>query len=192
VAEQTRLRILEGAYRCVARDGLEATTLDAVAREAAVARATVYRYFPGGREELVRAVVSWEVGRFFDALAAEVGEVDSFAGWVEATLGAARRRLDGHEVLHKALREDAGQVVTPLAETLPIALGVLHEQVRERLERVPAEELCPGVEVGPAADLVARLMLSFTGTPGSWRADDPAELHRLVNHHLLAGVLAHP
>ena len=55
-----RQRILEATYACVARWGLSKTTVEDAAREAGLSRATVYRYFPGGRDELIDAVVSWQ------------------------------------------------------------------------------------------------------------------------------------
>ena len=41
-----------------------------------------------------------------------------------------------------------------------------------------------------AADLVARMVLSYLGTPGRWDLTDPAQVHRLVEEHLLAAILA--
>ena len=58
-----RERLLQATYDCVARWGLAKTTVEDAAREAGVSRATVYRYFPGGRDELLSAVVGWEFSR---------------------------------------------------------------------------------------------------------------------------------
>jgi AcrR family transcriptional regulator len=52
-SEERRLEILEAFARCVARSGLEATTLDDVAREAGLQRAMI-RHYVGNRETLVR------------------------------------------------------------------------------------------------------------------------------------------
>jgi AcrR family transcriptional regulator len=43
-------RILEAAARCALRFTLGKTTIDDIAVEAGVSRATVYRTFPGGRD----------------------------------------------------------------------------------------------------------------------------------------------
>jgi AcrR family transcriptional regulator len=51
--EERRLQILEAFGRCLARNGLEATTLDDVAREAGVQRAMI-RHYVGNRDALVR------------------------------------------------------------------------------------------------------------------------------------------
>ena len=69
-----RERLLQATYDCVARWGLAKTTIEDAAREAGVSRATVYRYFPGGRDELLSAVVGWEFSRFFLRLYEEVSE----------------------------------------------------------------------------------------------------------------------
>ena len=59
VNPEVRERILQATYDCVGRWGLAKTTIEDAAREAGVSRATVYRYFPGGRDELIGAVVRW-------------------------------------------------------------------------------------------------------------------------------------
>ena len=75
--ERMRERLLQATYDCVARWGLAKTTVEDAAREAGVSRATVYRYFPGGREELIGAVVAWEFSRFFLRLYEEVHDAET-------------------------------------------------------------------------------------------------------------------
>ena len=101
--EGPRQRILEATYACVARWGLSKTTVEDAAREAGLSRATVYRYFPGGREELVDAVVSWQYLLFFGRLYEEVHGATSLEEVLERGLAFARRSLLEHEVLQKIL-----------------------------------------------------------------------------------------
>src|SRR3954471_14382319 len=54
-----RDRILEATCACVARYGLAKTTVEDAAREAGLSRATVYRYFPGGKDQLIAEVIAW-------------------------------------------------------------------------------------------------------------------------------------
>jgi AcrR family transcriptional regulator len=184
---EMRERILAATYERVAADGLARTTVESVAQSGTVSRATIYRHFPGGRDELIQAVVSWEVGRFFDKLAEDTADATDFTDWLAQTLLSARHRLVEHEVLQHAFALEADQLVPPMLTVMPIALGMLREQIAERLAR---EELRPGVDLDEAADLLARLLVSFIGTPGSWNLDDPEQLDRLVRGQLLAGVLA--
>ena len=170
----------------MARDGIGTATVEGIAREAGVARATVYRVFPGGRDELLSAVVAQAVVDFFDGLRSDIGVVPDVTTLLERGLVAARRRLDRHAVLQRALEAEADQIVPQLATVMPVIVELLAAQLATRLAK---ERLRPGVEVGEAADLLARLALSLIGTPGAWDMDDPAAVRRLVRGQLLAGVL---
>lgn len=185
--ERTRRRIVAAAYACVARDGMAATTLEAAAQEAGVARATVYRYFPGGRDELISAVVTSEVTAFFARLQDDVGDAPDFPTLLERVLLVAHRRLEDHEVLQHVLEVEADRLMPPLVLVMPIIKSLLCEAFAARLV---AERLRPGVAPGEAAEFLARMVLSYMGTAGCWDLDDPAEVARLVRGHLLAGVLA--
>src|SRR3954447_24794972 len=61
----TRQRLIEATLQCVERWGIAKTSVEDVATAASLSRATVYRHFPGGREELIRETVIWEVTAFF-------------------------------------------------------------------------------------------------------------------------------
>ena len=49
-----RERVLEASLVCIGRYGLARTTVDGVAQAAGVSRATIYRHFPGGRDQIVK------------------------------------------------------------------------------------------------------------------------------------------
>ena len=57
-------RVYSATYTRVARVGLDKTTLDDVAKEAEISRATLYRMFPGGREQILRETIGAEMDRF--------------------------------------------------------------------------------------------------------------------------------
>jgi len=173
----------------MACDGIGKLTVEGVAREAGVARATVYRAFPGGRDELVDAAVAWAVGEFFTGLAQDIGPVDGVATLLERGLVAGRRRLAQHEVLQHALQVEADAVVPALAPVMPKVLDQLRSGLADRLRDEP---LRPGVDPDEAADVLARLVLSLIGTPGYWNLEDPAAVRSLVRDHLLAGILVEP
>lgn len=190
MAPSTRDRILQATLDCVGRLGMAKTTMEDVARQAALSRATVYRAFPGGREEVLDAAVVWEVARFFGRLDAAIhpDQLDT-AAMLEQGLLAAREGLEHHELLQRLLAEEADQLVPSLATVMPLVRQALADWFRPRLEAAP---LRPGVDPGEAAELVARLALSYLGTPGRWDLGDPAAVRRLVHDHLLAGVLPEP
>ncbi len=187
MAERQRERILEATYACVARKGLTATTMDDAAHEAGLSRATVYRYFPGGRDQLIDEVITWEVGRFFTRVAAEVGRQPDLASLVERGLIAAHASLEHHEVLQHVLQTEADRLLPQLATVMPIVQAVLRDYFRPWIER---EALRPGVEPDEAADFLARMALSFIGSQSQWDLTDPDQVHDLVRTRLLAGILA--
>jgi len=45
-----------------------------------------------------------------------------------------------------------------------------------------------GAHLERAADFLARMVLSYIGSPGRWDLNDPAQVSRLVGAELLAGV----
>jgi AcrR family transcriptional regulator len=187
MATSARTRILEATYGCVAASGLGKTTIEDAARAAGVSRATVYRHFPGGREQLLREVIGWETGRFFVRLAQEVAGIDDFADMLAAALMFAHGAIDAHDVLQRTLRDEPGR----LLPTLTVESDRIRVEIVEFL--VPHLEAAPrrraGVDPRAAADHVARLLLSWIGAPGRWDLTDRAQVDTLVRTELLAGVL---
>ena len=72
-ASGRRIRIIDATLDAWPIHGTAKTTVDDIARAAGVSRATVYREFPGGRDELLAAVVDTEVARLFSALGVCLG-----------------------------------------------------------------------------------------------------------------------
>jgi len=181
-----RERILEAAYECVARYGLGKTTVEDVTRAARVSRATVYRYFPGGRDQLVSEVIAWETGRFFGRLAEAVAGAGDFAGRLEEALVFAHRAIEEHEVLQKILETEPERLLPQLTVQSERILVFIRGFLVPYLER---ERLRPGVDPGEAADYVSRMLLSFTASPGRWDLTDRAQVAELVRTELVAGIL---
>jgi AcrR family transcriptional regulator len=83
----------------MARFGLSKTTVDDIAREAGISRATVYRVFPGGRDEIVGATVAVEVERFFAELARRVEVAEGVEERLVVVMTSAAGQLARHEAL---------------------------------------------------------------------------------------------
>jgi AcrR family transcriptional regulator len=181
-----RERLLEAAYACVARYGIAKTTIDDVAREAKLSRATLYRYFPGGRDELVRQVISWETGRFFDRLAEAVAGAPDFASMLEEALVFAHRAVEEHDVLQKVLQTEPERLLPQLTVDTDRVLGFISAFLEPYLER---ETLRPGIDPHEASEYVARLLLSFISAQGQWDLNDREQVRRLVRTEVLAGIL---
>lgn len=182
----TRERLLEAAYACVARSGLGKTTMEDVAREAGLSRATVYRYFPQGKEQLVRDVVAWEAGRFFERLTRAVAHHVDLADLLEEAILFAHRAVEDHVVLQKILETEPERLL-PLLTTESGRLIVLVKQFLVlAMQRTPLRD---GVDGDAAADYLARMVLSHISASGGWDLTDRQDARRLVTTWL-AGVRA--
>ena len=182
----TKERIVEAAYALVARFGPSRTSIEDVAVAAGVSRATMYRYFPGGRAELIDEVVTYEYRLFFLRLYEAISDAETLEEVIELGLRTAHRAIEDHDVLQMILRTEP--------EILEPALRAQSSETRELvawfltpyLER---HELAPGVEVAQAADFLARMVLSYVGAAGRWNLDDPDQLTELVRGELLSGIV---
>ena len=186
-----RERVLEGGLVSIGRYGLARTTVDDVARASGVSRATIYRHFPGGRDQIVRDTVAWEMGRFFQDLGEAVAAAPDLCVLLEDALVFARRALAGHAVFQRVVETESERLLPLLTvqsfRILPLIGGFLVPYLeRER----DAGRLRSGADLGRTADYIARMVLSCIGAAGVYDLDDPGEVRLLVQEQLLAGVLA--
>jgi AcrR family transcriptional regulator len=184
-----RERILEATYACIARWGIFKTTVEDAAREAGMSRATVYRHFPGGREELVAATISWEELRFFGRLYDELHDAPTLVEVLERGLPFAHRSILEHEVLQRVLETEPGTLLPKLTVDVTRVTALISGFLAPYLSR---DRLAPGVEAHEAADFLARMVLSYITSPGSWDLEDPVQVATLVRTELLAGILVAP
>lgn len=185
MAGDLREHILEGAYACIARHGMAKTTVEDVARQAEVSRATVYRYFPGGKDQVLRDTVNWEAARFLDRLAGATAGAPDFATLLEEALLFARRALEQHDVLQKMLQTEPDTLISRLTIGGDRLVRLIKAWLTPHLA---IAELRPGVSVEAAADYLARMMLSFIGSQGQWDLTDRAQVATLVRTEFLAGI----
>ena len=180
-----RVRIIDGTLACLARHGTAKTTVDDVARESGVSRATVYRAFPGGRDEILAAVVDTEAARLFSALGVRLGTAHDLEEALVGGIVEASVRLRDHRALHFLVEHEPG-----------IILGHLAFADSDRLLATASRFTAPFLarwmsppEAERVAEWAARIVLSYAIAPSS-RTDlcDPAEARRLVVTFVLPGI----
>jgi AcrR family transcriptional regulator len=184
--DDTRQRIVEAAYTCVARHGVAKTTIEDVAREAGMSRATVYRTFPGGRDEVINATVAWATLDFFGRLYERIRGAESLEEVMERGIMFAHRSIVEHEVLQRVMQTEPDKLLPILTvESIRIREGIAAVLLPYLQER----GLAAGVDLHDAADFLARMVLSYISAPGRWDLDDPEQVARLVRSELLAGMV---
>ena len=181
-----RLRIVDAALACLARQGTTKTTLDDIAREAALSRATLYRCFPGGREAVWSTVVATETTRLFAALAAVMGEADDLETVVVNGIVESIRRLRGHRALAYLLEHEPGVILPHLAfSKMDELLATASTFAAPFFERWLDPE-----NSARAAEWTVRIVNSYVAAPGDLDLAEEADTRRLVRTFVLPGLAA--
>jgi AcrR family transcriptional regulator len=213
-SRQAHDRILDAALRCVARWGLAKTTVDDVAREAGVGRATLYRLFPGGRDALLDAVVASETAAFLTRLDARLRTAASLEEVLVACIVEAGDTVTGHGALQfllafepeailphlafqrlDALLRWAAEVGGPLLEPwLPDGSpgdgGCSLANDGAPADGAPAaDDASPAERAARAAEWVARIVVSYVVAPSPGvNVRDPESVRRFVRTFVLPGL----
>lgn len=186
-------RIRHAALGCIARHGISRTTIDDVAGEAGVSRATLYRAFPGGKDTLVEAVLGRELHRFFAELSRELERHAEAEALLVAGVGGSLRFLTTHPALRAVLVHEPELVLSQIAfhrlgPILDAAIAFAAPRLRPH---VRADHLDPDRAATEVADLLVRVVLTYALEP-SPRVDphDDTSITRLVRSHLLPALTA--
>ena len=180
-----RSRIIGGAVACVGRWGTTKTRIDDVARESGVSRATVYRHFPGGKDEILKAVGVYEEGRFFATLLPALDATETLEDLLVVAISDATGFLDNNGVVGY-LAEHEPEILYP---------HVAFDKCGPLLERV-AGTVAPALErfidpeqVSEIAGWATRLVLSYWLTPGPLDLSDADTARHMVTRYLLPGLV---
>ena len=190
-SQTVRERVLEGGLISIGRYGLARTTVDDVAQASGVSRATIYRHFPGGREQIVADTVAWETGRFFQRLGEAVVGAPDLCVLLEDALAFARKSLAEHAVFQRVVQTEPERLLPLITVEANRILPMIGAFLVPYLEwERQAGRLREGADVGRTAEFIARMVLSCIGAPGVYDFDDPAEIKLFVREQVLAGVLS--
>jgi len=167
--DATRARILDAVFACAERFGLGRTTMADVAKEARLARQTVYRYFPS-RHDLLAALVLREEERLVERVREAIAPHSELRPALEAAFTASLKTFREHPLLDKVMATEPHELLPFLTvEANPVmSMGMrLTEQVlATRAANVP-ERLRYR-----AAEICARVFISYAISP----PDEPNEV----------------
>lgn len=186
-ASRARGRLLDAAEACFQRFGIANTTVEDVAREASVSRATVYRYFPG-RDAIVSGVILRETERYLARIRprveahADLG--DAVLEFVEVTVRAARR----DETVGMLFTSDDGLDASGILRETSVALFELVEGFLAPIFDARADQLQSGLATNDAAEWVLRSVLSLLTVSGPKRRTQ-AGLDRYLRAVLIPGLV---
>jgi AcrR family transcriptional regulator len=182
-----RIRIVDAALDCIARQGTTKTTVDDVAHGAGVSRATIYRVFPGGKDELLGAVAETEMARLFSALGARMGAAEDLSDVLVIGIVEAVTRITRHPAL-----------TYMVAHEPDVVLGHLAFDDSNRLLDTAARFISPFLirwmdpeEAARVAEWATRIVLSYCIAPSrEMDLTDADRARHLIETFVLPGITA--
>lgn len=188
---EARRRLIDAAERCFDRFGVMKTTVEDVADEAKVSRATVYRYFEG-RDELILAVLMRHANSFLAQLGRRIERagtlVSAIPDGVVYTVAAVRK---DHNLALLFAPEVAGMTGSIAGRSEALFAGN-ETFLRPYLEAArQAGELRPGLDIGEASEWVLRVVLSLLTVHGPARRTEAAQ-RRYLTTFLVPALVGDP
>ncbi len=175
-------RVLDAAKRCCERWGMAKVTVDDIASEAGMSRATLYRLFPGGKEVLYEALRRRDSSEFFTELQAHVDRADSLEDLLVRIVVEATRQLRSDEHLQVMLASRPGEVAMTLNfDGLPVIFQTATAYLTPLVARWIGEE-----RAAELAELLSRLVVSYFLTPSRFvDLAEPESAIRFIRNHVL-------
>jgi AcrR family transcriptional regulator len=188
--DPTRRRIVEAAARCCALHGVDRVSLEEIATTAGVHRTTLHRHFPGGRDELVTAMLDHQADEVADRLVDIIGRSSTSEEALVDSLTFAVQEGRHNRVLASLVAEPVAR-----AALFGPAAGRFRARAAELLAMMRLLDATPDATRGATAspervvDHLFRVVLSLIDTPGMVRseADVRAYLGDFVVPALLGG-----
>ena len=175
-------RVLDAAKRCCERWGMAKVTVDDIAAEAGMSRATLYRLFPGGKEVLYEALRRRDSADFFTELQQHVELADSLEDLLVRMVVEATQQLRSDEHLQVMLASRPGEVAMSLNFD---GLPVIFETATAYLTPLVARWI-GGERAAELAELLSRLVVSYFLTPSRFvDLGEPDSAIRFLRHHVL-------
>ena len=177
--------VVDATLRVIARFGLAKLTLEDVAKEARISRATLYRRFPG-KAALLEAVVASEADRLRRGIDGALADVSTLPDALAASAAFGAREFAGHPALQFLLAHEPGAVLPALcfdgAERLLDAVAACIEP-----------HLCrfmPRLQARRTGEWLGRIVLSYSCTPfaGCERTDPRETVLAVVREFVIPAV----
>jgi AcrR family transcriptional regulator len=187
VTASTQDRVVAAALRCLAARGLRHTTVDDVAVEAGISRATLYRAFPGGRDTIVAAVVDAELESLAATIGRAVAPATNLRDALSGTINAAAVWLTANEAIATLMFDEPALLLTHLEfEKMDRTLLVASSRLAPLLDRFVDQATAERV-----GEWVTRLIVSYLLFPSDEiDLSEPAGAGILVDRHVMPALAA--
>lgn len=171
-------RIVDAALACYSRFGVRKSTLEDIAREAGVSRATIYRYFQN-KEALLRVVISQEISRILGRFQVELGSDGPLSHRLAGAILALEEELSTHKTLHSVLELDPELLLPQLTVEGRASLAMLASLMLPALRAAAAGGEIEPSDLDEKAEWMVRMTVGELGRAGLRR--------RFGNHDAAVG-----
>jgi AcrR family transcriptional regulator len=184
-AADTRGLIVESAYACFGKQGLQKATIVDIARTAGVSRSTIYEYF-SDKAAIIEACAEHASERFYREMSKAMdraGSLEEKLSQAAVFVTQARRSIASEkyfdeDAISLLLTKDAAVLLRECVDFFApyLSAAKLTGEVRKDLD------------VGAAAEWFARILFSLFSTPSSTMdMDDPDVAADFVRAHVVHG-----
>lgn len=166
--DSAKARLVDAAEECFRRLGIVKTTVEDIAREAKVSRATVYRYFEG-RDDLVLGVMLRDTDRHLARIRPQMEQLTTLADVVVEFVAVTARAAHRDPTLSLLFTVDEERVAGGIIAGASLGL---FERVRDFFRPFFArwgDQVAPGVDVAGASEWILRSLLSTLTVRGPQR-----------------------
>ena len=192
-AQAAKVRLIAAADACIERFGLAKTTIEDVAAEAKVSRATIYRYFPN-RDDLVLEVLLASLARSMERSLGDffVG-ADTPARFGDALVRSAVYLLDAirHDPkLETLLDRESGGLSATISGASELLFHTVLDEWRQPLSQAQGQGLIrPELDIDELSEWILRAILSLLIVEGPEPHSSDDE-RRLIATFLVPAVVA--
>ncbi|MCK9897226.1 TetR/AcrR family transcriptional regulator [Frankia sp. AgB32] len=188
--EEARRRLVAAAQRVLVARGTSRLTVDAVAKEAAVVRSTVYRYF-GSRDELILGVVLSRVDNGMRRVLGMLEHPDDAARSVVDLLMHSIGLVAGDPLNEMMFSGESRWLVTSLELRSEAVADAFHLHLGPLLERWRAQgQLRADLDLRETSRWMNTVALLLLGPPWATRPDEAKR--DFVERYIVPGLLPHP
>jgi AcrR family transcriptional regulator len=177
------MRVCKAALECLKRLGLEKTTMSDIAKEAGIARPTLYKHFKS-KDEVFFAAIDGEAFTFAESVVAHAKTFKTIEERIIETIIYVVIEFPKHEYLSLVLSEELASALRARAFS-DEATEVFSQMTAEPLIEIRPDLKDQGVEI---SEIMSRFAISMIMFPGKY-SNDHKGLRTLIKKRVLPGLI---
>jgi AcrR family transcriptional regulator len=181
--QDAKLRICSAALACLKRLGFEKTTMSDIAKEAGIARPTLYKHFKS-KDEVFFAAIDNEAFAFAESVVAHARQFSTIEDRVVETIIYVVKEFPHHPYLSLVLMDGMATALRMRAFSDEATL-VFSQMTAEPLLELRPDLALQGIEM---TEVMSRFAISFILFPGKYAADYNG-LRALIKARILPGLV---